>query len=245
MSEVGAARALAPLLDAFERSLQRDRRTPETILLYLSTVREYARYLADTHQTTVLDATEAMVRAWLEVLDACGAPRTLSRKFSTVHQFYRRLSLTDPTVGIEVAHHRLAKLRKGVPIEVATAARDRADMSDHLQVRDALVVCIAAELGMTSQRILELHLTDVGRLADRLDPNTGILLRYYADLMRPQSDSPRLFLSERRTPLSRQVLWKSFRRTVQLPISEVAYRARQRAAKPLRRPKGPSAPTSP
>jgi site-specific recombinase XerD len=152
------------LVDSFEISLKAARRSPQTLKIYLTSVRQYLKWCADNaHEPTI---TRSQVSAWIAALLDDGAqPATAAARLAGVRQFSKWLAAegetdSDPLKGLTAPKGDQPitpvltddQLRALIKACHGKALRDR---------RDEAMVRLMAETGMRAMELLSLEVDDI------------------------------------------------------------------------------------
>lgn len=205
------------LVDSFEVALKAVHRSPQTLKIYLSSIRRYLEWCADTRQPVQID--RGQVQAWIaHLLDSGAQSATAAARLAGVRQFSKWLAEegeidSDPLV-------RLSAPKGDTPITpVLTEDQLRAlfkacegkALKDR---RDEAIVRLMAETGMRAGELIALELDDIdlsrglvmirrgkggkGRIAP-FGPQTARALDRYIRVRRNHrgSDSKALWLGAR------------------------------------------------
>jgi site-specific recombinase XerD len=155
---------VSALVDSFEIALKSARRSPQTLKIYLSSVRRYLQWCADNGHPAQID--RGQVQAWIaHLLDSGAQPTTAQARLAGVRQFSKWLAEEG-----EIDSDPLLKLnapKADTPITPVLADDQLRDLIKACQGsrlrdrRDEAIVRLMAETGMRGGELIALEVDDI------------------------------------------------------------------------------------
>lgn len=157
------------MIEKFIEYIRVERRySPRTVEAYRDDLRDFCAFLGwEIAEFNPIELDEGDVKAWvIQMLDNGASPRSVRRRLSSLHSFYKFLLRLD-LVKKDITRMVVApKVDKPLPVffkpsemERATAEEDAAD--DFESIRDCLIIEMLYQTGMRQAEMLGLKDSDV------------------------------------------------------------------------------------
>jgi len=218
-------------LDRYESFLRDEKKSSNnTLSSYMRDLRQFTTYLAQNTDTTVEDAAESDIAAYMAWMKNAGkSTATVSRSLAAIKGFYSYFVTNgqlrvNPAVKLspDKAAHKLPQILTSKEVELLLAQPERNDAKGY---RDSAMLETLYATGIRVSELIDLDVDDVNLSAGLLtcrskDKSRAIplypaairALNEYIRFVRPQmlavEDEPSLFVNVSGGRMSRQGFWK-------------------------------------